>query len=232
MTNRLFLVILIIAMLGLLAFPAAAQTNANQCIYKFGGVWLEDRPTGLPCRVNGATLGLGLWRCKARAARPECAPQLPTRCLACGEPIDLTSGNTYIDQTDVALPGLGGGLMLSRTWNSRWALWASGAPIPGGMFGRNWRSTYDEAMFSYKEGMGYARADGTIWFFAYGGNEWPLMAPANGGAVLKSGDPICGATGMCSDMHWIITFKNGEQRVFDITSGFLLSITDRNGKLG
>jgi hypothetical protein len=36
----------------------------------------------------------------------------------CGMPINLTNGNTWIEQHDYSLPGLGGGLGLSRTWNS------------------------------------------------------------------------------------------------------------------
>lgn len=37
-----------------------------------------------------------------------------------GAPISLATGNTYIQQTDIRIPGLGGGLTLARTWNSKW----------------------------------------------------------------------------------------------------------------
>lgn len=34
-----------------------------------------------------------------------------------GEPISLANGNVSIQETDVRIPGLGGGLTLTRTWN-------------------------------------------------------------------------------------------------------------------
>ena len=40
----------------------------------------------------------------------------------CGLPINLRTGNTYIGQQDYSLPGLSGGLGLTRTWNSMWPL--------------------------------------------------------------------------------------------------------------
>ena len=64
----------------------------------------------------------------------------PTRCdIVCGQPINLTTGNVWIQQQDYSVPGLGGGLKLSRVWNSRW-LYAS-PPVLAGMFGVGWRST-------------------------------------------------------------------------------------------
>jgi hypothetical protein len=59
----------------------------------------------------------------AHKASPSCAPppqQQPCHECQAGRPIQLASGNTYIDQTDISLPGLGGGLTLRRRWNSTW----------------------------------------------------------------------------------------------------------------
>ena len=43
----------------------------------------------------------------------------PTKASA-GNPISLVTGNTFIVETDVRIPGLSSGLTLSRTWNSKW----------------------------------------------------------------------------------------------------------------
>jgi YD repeat-containing protein len=66
--------------------------------------------------------------------------------------------------------------------------------------------------------MKYARGDGSFWSFGADGPGWGVAAPANAGATLVSGPS-----------YWTITFKNGEQRLFDNTSGNLISIIDRNG---
>jgi YD repeat-containing protein len=88
-----------------------------------------------------------------------------------------------------------------------------------GLFGPNWRSTYEERVFLGSDGyMRYARGDGSFWSFGLGGPGWSVAAPANASATL-----IQGST------YWTITLKNGEQRHFDINSGSLTAIIDRNG---
>ena len=152
------------------------------------------------------------------ASAPETAPG--PSCPSCGHPIHLASGNTYIPQTDLTIPGLGGGLKLVRSWNSFWP--PSQAAFSAGLFGNNWRSTYEERVFSGNDGtMKYSRADGSFWSFIliYGNPSYQVVAPANGKATLTEQ----------STTTWTITFQNGEQRIFDYTSGLLLDIIDRNG---
>jgi YD repeat-containing protein len=144
----------------------------------------------------------------------------------CGSPINLATGNTYIEQTDLALPGRGDGLKLVRTWNS--LLPARWAPLLRGIFG-NWRSNYDEKIIQATEDQTfkYIRADGSIWSFQpYGvpayspvACYYPPVAPANVPATLMQ-------QGMT---NYIIKFDNGEQRVFDFATGELQKIIDRNG---
>ncbi len=64
----------------------------------------------------------------------------------------------------------------------------------------------------------YARGDGSFWSFGYNGGVWSLVAPQNVVATLAPGPS-----------YWTITFGNGEQRLFDNTSGNLIAIVDRNG---
>ncbi len=93
------------------------------------------------------------------------------KCLSCGDagaPINLASGDTYIGQTDIRLPGLGGGLTLSRTWNS--ILFDGFAQL--GMFGFRWTSNFEESVYVGGDGLiEYQRGDGGIWRFANGGSD-------------------------------------------------------------
>jgi YD repeat-containing protein len=152
---------------------------------------------------------------------PSGAGSGPTPCPGCsaGRPINLTNGNTYIEQTDIQIPGIGGGLALSRTWNSIWPPSQSG--MNSGLFGLNWRSTYEERVFSDPDGtMKYARADGSFWSFLLYGTPaaFQPVAPANGRVKLAYGSS-----------QWTVTFDTGEKRLFDYTSGSLIAIADRNG---
>ena len=133
----------------------------------------------------------------------------------------MATGNTYIVEADVSVPGLGGGISLTRTWNSKWP--SSEAGIASGFFGTNWRSNYEERMFVENGYVIYARGDGSFWIFGYasgsnGTYTYLPAAPANASAVLTTGTN-----------NWTLTYKNGEQRLFANTSGSLTSIADRNG---
>src|SRR5690349_15682898 len=107
-----------------------------------------------------------------------CPPPDPPPCKECnaGSPIDLLTGNTFIEETDVKLPGLGGGITLTRTWNSKWPALAGERP---GAFGTYWTSTYEEAIFRDNNNyMRYVRADGSVWAFG-GFSSLYLVAPSN-----------------------------------------------------
>lgn len=145
-----------------------------------------------------------------------------------GLPINLTTGNTFIQEADIRNPGLGGGLSLVRTWNSMWPSTQTSFQV--GLFGSNWRSTYEERVFLGSDNyMTYARSDGSFWSFGFSsysysasdGNYYPvfnLAAPGNQNATLTQGSS-----------YWTLTFKNGEQRRFDNTTGNLIAVIDRNG---
>lgn len=155
-----------------------------------------------------------------------CPP--PAYCPTCNDhtqsatrPINLTNGNTFIQENDVKLPGLGGGLNLQRTWNSTWP--ASISSLATGMFGLNWRSTYEERVFAgtseYTGYMVYLQADGSFWVFASNGSTWKVASPANRIATLTQN----------GTQSWTLAFQNGETRVFSYASGSLTSVVDRNG---
>jgi YD repeat-containing protein len=150
------------------------------------------------------------------APPPDSCPE----CSTVGQPINLSNGNTFIVQRDLALPGLGGGLGLTRTWNS---VWPAQYGTPTGLFGLGWLSNYEERVFvgsgDAVNFMAYARSDGSFWYFGTSdGTNWTLASPADRTATLVSGTS-----------YWTLTFSDGQQRLFDNASGNLLSIADRNG---
>ncbi|HTS07533.1 MAG TPA: DUF6531 domain-containing protein [Candidatus Eisenbacteria bacterium] len=163
----------------------------------------------------------GPWSMVCEVAIPCGVPKV--WCPTCGkwvpvtsQPINLTNGNTYIQETDVSVPGLGGGLRVERTWNS---IWPTTTGFTSGMFGLGWISTYEERVFQGTGDatgyMAYLRSDGGLWYFSNGA----LVAPENQGATLNQ----------YGTSYWILRFQDGSQRTFDYASGSLTSITDRNG---
>lgn len=157
---------------------------------------------------------------KATCAPPEAPSETCVGCAAVSatNPVNLITGNTYIIQNDLHIPGLGGGLNLVRTWNS--ILSYNDVPYEPSMFGPNWRLNFDERIFIAGDHyVKYLRGDGSIWSFGYiAWDMWGVAAPANVVATLGPGPPY----------GWILTFQDGEKRVFD-NDGKLISIEDRNG---
>jgi len=221
---RSFVVTLVLTSLFLAcARPAAAQAGPN-CNLPIGiWSWEVDFIYYFGCTPIGI---IGGTPCFERSA--DCPPvAAPAEtCPGCangkgggaaGHPINLATGNTYITETDVRLAGLGGGLTLTRIWNSVWPSTQTATQV--GLFGPNWRSTYEERVFVGSDYyIKYARNDGSFWSFGVGGPGWSVAAPANAGATLVQGPS-----------YWTLTLRDGEQRLFDNTSGDLIAIIDRNG---
>ncbi len=215
-------------LLGVSSVPAPAQSNSCTGTVLFWFPAPPPPPGAYDCVTTGPWAGICTVRTN-NCAPPKAADE--TACAACaaaaaasaGKPINLSNGNTYIIQTDVQVPGLGGGLSLTRTWNSRWPSTQS-VFIDKGMFGLNWRSTYEERVFVGTDGyIKYARGDGSFWSFGWsssgsGQNTYLVAAPNNAGATLVTGSS-----------YWTLTSKDGERRLFDNASGSLISIIDRNG---
>lgn len=139
---------------------------------------------------------------------------------AAGKPINLTNGNVWIRQQDYALPGLGGGLEVTRTWNS---LWEKVTYIElSGAFGRGWRSTYEERLGALSGGYRkYWREDGSAWLF-----RWDSI---NQGYVLVSPpEARASLTYDSSTTKYTLTFLDVSKRIFN-SGGYLIALVDRNG---
>jgi YD repeat-containing protein len=216
--KRVFTVLLVCFVLQCSLGGAALAQSGNSCLSTITISFSGLIPKGWNCVGWGYFVFLSI----CTLTNPNCAPAVAKNetcpnCPHAGNPISLGTGNTYIVQSDIRIPGLSNGLTLDRQWNSEWP--ASQSAYQTGVFGPNWRSTYEERVFLGSDGyMRYARGDGSFWSFAVGGPGWTVVAPANAAATL-----VQGLT------YWTLTLKNGEQRRFDLTSGSLTTIVDRNG---
>jgi YD repeat-containing protein len=217
-----------------LAFPLLASAQADPCPID-GESCLWQSPVGLilapPIPIDAVT-GTGLLFCVGWSVQryscvkpqPQFASETCTTCSdeAPAKPINLSTGDTYIVQTDVSVPGLGGGLVLTRTWNSI-------LPVPqrsyGGMFGRNWRTNLEERLIynSPDKFLKFSRGDGSVWSFATetAGTTsigYRTVGPANDLTRINSGDVI-----------YTLVAKDGSKKLFDSNTGLLTSLVDRNG---
>jgi YD repeat-containing protein len=202
-----------------------AQQSCTKSIPAY--CWGDNYPIapGAKCQADGVPRvcqPCGVNTCPAHAA-----DETNEKCPNGGAPICLNTGNTFIEQTDLRVPGLSGGLTLMRSWNSKWP--SSQTGVIGGMFGSNWSSTFEERVFVGGDGtVKYWRSDGRFWSFVFTnyitqsgtivGSALQVVAPADESATLATGST-----------YWTISFKSGEQRLFNATAGNLVSIIDRNG---
>jgi YD repeat-containing protein len=232
MMKRVMAGLFVLALIhGVLSSRVSAQVGIGCTSWAYSGgtsLWSDGVYSPLPPGVFGCVGISGAFEvvCKIftySCPPPDAGPETCPTCAAAaaGRPISLASGNTFIVETDVKIPGLGGGLTLVRIWNSLWP--ATQTAFQVGLFGPNWRSNFEERVFLGADNyMKYARGDGSFWSFGYGGAGnvagWSVAAPANSVATLVQGPS-----------YWTINFQNGEQRRFDNTSGNLISIIDRNG---
>jgi YD repeat-containing protein len=210
---------------GWLELLASAEASSGAGPYNCTYTWIPGNNNDPYGHYYGNCVSQPKWTCSAPPPPPagaasETGPG-PSSCPSCagGRPINLTNGNTYIQQTDIQIPGIGSALVLQRTWNSIWPSSQSG--MISGLFGPNWRSTYEERVFVDIDGtVKYSRSDGSFWSFQLYGSPavYQTVAPQNTSATL-----VYGAT------SWTLSFKNGETRLFDSTSGSLTKIIDRNG---
>src|SRR5439155_2093303 len=58
-----------------------------------------------------------------------------------GEPVNVTNGNMYLQQSDYQLPGVGPTISITRTYNS--------ISPDAGLFGKGWSSAYNESIKVY-----------------------------------------------------------------------------------
>ncbi|HJX92523.1 MAG TPA: RHS repeat-associated core domain-containing protein [Pyrinomonadaceae bacterium] len=129
-----------------------------------------------------------------------------------GEPVNVTNGNVYLQQTDYRLPGVGEGLEITRTFNSRMKR--------AGLFGYGWSSILDESISAYDAlTLRLNMADGRAVYFTRPSTSDPFV-PARPldfhGTLVKN-----------VDNTYTLTYKDGRVHQFN-TDGTLVSYADRN----
>ncbi|MGT2972462.1 DUF6531 domain-containing protein, partial [Streptococcus azizii] len=86
------------------------------------------------------------------------------------EPINLNTGNFYLERVDVSIPDIDGDFAIARSYNSK----AAGI---NSLFGRGWSFAFNEQLSSDEEGnLYYTRTDGAILKFTKDGDTY--TAPA------------------------------------------------------
>ncbi|MFG3100260.1 DUF6531 domain-containing protein [Streptomyces sp. NPDC048182] len=144
------------------------------------------------------------------------------RCLN-GDPIDMVSGEMYMTETDIELPGLIP-LALRRTHLSTYR--------SGRSFGPSWASTLDERLVLDDEGVVFAVEDGMILLYPVPAPGTSVM-PAEGPCLpldwdgapdtpLRITDPLTGLTRHFAPPHR----PPVDAEAFTL---FLVALTDRNG---
>jgi YD repeat-containing protein len=218
--RKVILILLVVFVWHCIQAPNARAQNANPCLATT--TWWTFDPIPPGWFYFSAYPGTFVYVIAANTCPPQ--PKCPCNKSAdipvVGNPIFLASGDTYIDDTDVSLPGLGGGLVLRRRWNSVWPSNEITSSI--GIFGSQWKSTYDERVFMGADNyLTYARGDGSYTSFVFKPSSGALVGyPSNAAtAIGVSAGPTT----------WVVNFQNGGQRQFNSSTGMLTAIVDRNG---
>jgi YD repeat-containing protein len=136
-----------------------------------------------------------------------------------GQPINITNGNTWVEQTDYSLPGLAGGMALTRTWNS---LWQSNSPVEvSGIFGHSWRSNFEARLQISTDWVKYWHGDGNLWTFNYDNvtGFYYLADPLDERATLTY-DP--------TTERFTVTLDD-KNRILFRANGYVDRFVDRNG---
>ena len=83
------------------------------------------------------------------------------------EPVNLNTGNFYMDQTDISITDLNGNFAINRSYNSK-------SSEANSMFGRGWQFEYAEQLIKRADGtIAYRRGDGsTINFYPDGNGKY------------------------------------------------------------
>jgi YD repeat-containing protein len=226
---------------GAQAQSASCYVGVQCCQYDGGGGHLLLIPLPPPTSVCGEGLG-GCVFCSARSNShaSACIPtDVVNDCPGCpepnraGSPINTATGNTDIVESDISVPGLGGGLHLTRTWNSILPTIQGSYPF---MFGTNWRSNFEQRLvINSPDGfLKFTEANSSVSSYGIA----TLASSSNNNqnvymAVVPASDTTTTITQGWNGTTptWTLVAKNGEKKTFDNATGVLLSITDRNGNV-
>uniref|UniRef100_UPI0006E1D9BA DUF6531 domain-containing protein n=1 Tax=Streptomyces atriruber TaxID=545121 RepID=UPI0006E1D9BA len=118
--------------------------------------------------------------------------RVKSKIKGCGDPVDAATGQMFLDETDVSLPGTLPLLFTRRV--------ASGYRS-GGWFGPTWTSTLDQRLEIDEDGVVFVTADGMLLAYPHpaepdvpvlpeAGPHWPLTRLDGGGYLVR--EPLTG----------------------------------------
>ncbi|MFJ2773631.1 DUF6531 domain-containing protein [Streptomyces sp. NPDC087300] len=120
--------------------------------------------------------------------------RVKSKIKGCGDPVDVATGQMFLTETDVTLPGT-----LPLVFTRR----VASGYRSGGWFGPTWTSTLDQRLEADEEGLVFVTEDGMLLAYPHpetpgtpvlpeSGPRWPLTATGEGGYRLT--DPVTGHT--------------------------------------
>lgn len=144
------------------------------------------------------------------------------------EPINLNTGNFYLDCTDVTIPGLTSEFEITRSYNSK------GAEI-NSLFGRGWSFAFNEQVTSDdKENLYYTRTDGSILKFKKDGSKYVAPEGYDLSISIKDKETKEADFGNGKEKYTVkeyqITDSENQQKTFNYF-GLLTSQKDEKGNV-
>ena len=143
------------------------------------------------------------------------------------EPINLNTGNFYLDRTDVSITDVDGKFEITRAYNSK----AAGI---NSLFGRGWSFAFNEQLSSDEEqNLYYTRTDGSILKFAKDGDGYRAPSGYDLSLEVKTVETKKGDFGGDEKedydvKEYRIVDHNHQERTFNY-HGLLASQTDEKG---
>ncbi|HVS80240.1 MAG TPA: Ig-like domain-containing protein, partial [Pyrinomonadaceae bacterium] len=134
-------------------------------------------------------------------------------CVAVGKPVNVTSGNMYVRQSDYSLPAVGPAINIMRSFNSN--------SQTTGLLGKGWSTQYDESITAYDNNLArFNQPDGRAIYLGRQIGSSGAFAPLEGdfhGSLVQNGGN-----------GFTLTMKDGSAHQFN-AAGKLTSLTDRVG---
>ena len=164
-------------------------------------------------------------------------PAVPPPPSSVGQPVNVTNGNMWLEQSDYNLPGIGDPIGIDRFYNSQ--------RQSSGLFGFGWSTKYDESLTIYDSwmvrlnlpdgkgayfGRPYSGSGSDVPFISFSPDVvGQLVEEADTTYTLTYGDGRIHKFNAAGKLLWVRDI-NGNQTTLGYTSGHLTSVTDPAGR--
>ena len=144
------------------------------------------------------------------------------------EPINLNTGNFYLNRTDISIPSLTQNFDVTRNYNSKGASQNS-------LFGRGWSFEFNEQVTSDESGnLYYTRTDGSVLKFTKDGDTYTSPSGYDLTLKVKEKEKKTADFGDGEESYsvkeYVITDKDHQEKIFNYF-GLLSSQKDEQGNL-